>query len=90
MRPDARLEQERLKAQMAWRNIDKAEAENLKTALAIKPMKVTIRHPAGDAEAGSLSIRFRQYFCRSEMASWNVRRTNERIGRVGRICAGFT
>ena len=66
---NARLEQERLKAQMAWRNIEPAMRDRLKDALAQHPGKVTIKHPSGDTESEYLAVQFANIFGE---AKWEV------------------
>lgn len=65
----ARLEQERLKAQLAWRTIAPVPAGNLTALLALKAAQVNIQYPSGDTEAEYLAIQFANLF---EKAGWQV------------------
>lgn len=66
---NAKLETERLKAQLAWRSIPPAEAAQLKDALSKTPSKINIQHVAGDPEALYLAIQIANIFGE---AKWEV------------------
>jgi hypothetical protein len=65
----ARLEQERLKAQLAWRTLSPEQTVSLQARLAQKPNQVNIQYPAGDTEAEYLAIQFANLFGK---AGWQV------------------
>jgi hypothetical protein len=54
----ARLEQEKLKAQLAWRLIPPSIAPELKRVLSANPGSVNLRYTDGDPEALYLAIQF--------------------------------
>jgi hypothetical protein len=66
---DAKLEQEKLKAQLAWRLIPPAIASALERVLSANPGSVNIRYTDGDPEALYLAIQFSQIFAK---AHWKV------------------
>ncbi len=74
---NARLEQERLKAQMAWRTIDQATLDKLKAALAQHPGKVNIKHPSGDTESEYLAVQLANAF---SAAKWQVAMFSAQMG----------
>jgi len=51
----ARLETERLKKQLAWREITPQQAEILRTALRKAPMQITVSWVMGDAESSEFT-----------------------------------
>lgn len=65
----ARLEQERLKAQLAWRVIPPAAAERLVGQLARKPGSANLQYVASDPEAHALAIQIGNLLGRAE---WRV------------------
>ena len=65
----ARLEQERLKAQLAWRVLSPEQIVSLQTHLAQKPGQINIQYPASDTEAEYLAIQFANLFGK---AGWQV------------------
>lgn len=65
----ARLEQERLKAQLAWRVLSPEQIVNLEERLAQKPSEVNIQFPASDTEAEYLAIELANVF---DKAGWRV------------------
>lgn len=66
---EARAEQERLKAQFAWRTLPQDLATQLENALAQHPGKINIQNVANDPEALYLAIQFANLFGR---AHWQV------------------
>jgi hypothetical protein len=58
----AKLETERLKAQMAWRTIPHDISAKLKEILSMTPAKVNIQHVANDPEALYLAIQIANIF----------------------------
>jgi hypothetical protein len=58
----ARLEQERLKAQLAWRVLPPQIANSLERQLSQKPGKINIEHVANDTEALYLAIQIANVF----------------------------
>jgi len=66
---DAKLEQEKLKAQLAWRLISPAIASKLERVLSVDPGSVNLRYTDGDPEALYLAIQFSQIFAK---AHWKV------------------
>jgi hypothetical protein len=65
----ARLETERLKGQVAWRELPEATASRLREALSKSPSAVNIQYVAGDPEAVRYAAQFVQVF---RDAHWNV------------------
>jgi len=65
----ARLEQERLKEQLAWRVIPSANAVILERILAAHPGSVNLKFTTGDSEAIYLAVQFSRIF---EQAHWRV------------------
>ena len=66
---NAKLETERLKAQMAWRTIPHDISAKLKEILSTTPAKVNIQHVANDPEALYLAIQIANIFGE---AKWEV------------------
>lgn len=66
---EAKLEQERLKAQLAWRIISPDAAAKLEQLLAVKSGSVTIQYATGDPEAHALAIQLVNIFGK---AKWKV------------------
>jgi len=65
----ARLEQERLKAQLAWRVLSPEMATKLEGILSAHPSSINIQHVANDAEALYLAIQFANIFTK---AHWQM------------------
>jgi hypothetical protein len=65
----ARLEQERLKAQLSWRTIPPNEIARLGTLLATSPSEVILDYTTNDPEALFLAIQLSKAF---EAAKWTV------------------
>ncbi len=65
----AQLEQERLKAKLAWRNLSLDESSALEKALASRPGTVNLWYTAGDPEAMYLAIQYSHVF---SSAHWHV------------------
>ncbi len=66
---DAKLEQERLKAQLAWRTLSPDAAVGLERSLAVKPGSVNIEYVSGDPEALAFAIQLANIFGK---AKWKV------------------
>jgi hypothetical protein len=73
----ARLEQERLKAQLAWRVLTPEIAARLEAALTSNPGNVNIRHTANDPEALYFAIQLANIFAK---ARWAVGFSSQTIG----------
>jgi hypothetical protein len=65
----ARLEQERLKEQLAWRSLSKDKTDELVLALSTNPGVVNVKWVSGDPEAHSLAIQLTNIF---DAANWRV------------------
>jgi hypothetical protein len=66
---EAKLEQERLKAQMAWRILSPDAASELERLLIVKSGSVTIEYATGDPEAQTFAIQLANIFGK---AKWKV------------------
>jgi hypothetical protein len=66
---EARLGQERLKAQLAWREVSELEAGILTATLALRPGSIIIRYIAGDPETLNFAGQYTRIFDR---ATWKV------------------
>lgn len=66
---DARLETERLKSMVVWRQIDRSSAQTLKEELSASPSKVTILYTMSDPEASALAIQIAKIF---QSAQWKI------------------
>ena len=66
---DAKLEQEKLKAQLAWRELLPETLDNLQRHLSVRTGSVIIKHVANDPEALSLSIQLANIFI---AAQWQL------------------
>jgi hypothetical protein len=74
----ARAEQERLKAQLAWRTISPGQLQHLSAALSMAPGKsVTLAYTANDPEALFLAIQISRAF---EQAHWKIRPESRTYG----------
>jgi hypothetical protein len=63
------LEQERLKAQLAWRVLSQATQEELVRDLSAHPSRINIEYVANDTEAQYLAIQFANAF---NAAKWQI------------------
>ena len=66
---DARLEQEKLKAQLAWQTMSRQAAETLTRRLSTKPGSVNVQYVANDPEAHAFAIQIANVF---DSAGWTV------------------
>lgn len=66
---DAKLEQEKLKEQLAWRTIPSDQIEKMVAALSKGPASITIAYVSNDPEALWLGIQLSKVF---ERAGWGV------------------
>jgi hypothetical protein len=73
----AKLEHERLKAQIAWRVIPAGNAAELEKSLASKPGSVIIMCVDNDPEASGLAEQLKQIFAK---ANWQVTLNSARVG----------
>jgi hypothetical protein len=76
---NARLEQERLKARLAWRVLTPETIEKLKASLAGNRGRVNILHTANDPEAQYFAVQLANVF---HAANWEVGLSSHTIGGV--------